>query len=613
MKRIIIFILLPLLLAISCTSDFSEIEIRDFNDIIITANKTVVNGLEIIQINIRNLVEPDAKYTATFGSETVEMVRANGSNYALMIPDLPTGTYTFQSDLALEQTISFSVTETTLTETAQKTVDDIVGISDGYLDKLVESTDSLVLLGLLPASERTVAKELKMSLENTLTKFRNASATEKTAAAKFLKANEIWVQEIKQAIQQLNQSIPDDLLSDRDFCSGDDVDQAECIFSALGDAVVIFTSGYLIAALSESGIGNVLGVAILLDMTLPSAMQFKNKIISAFNFAFIATGAVSFTNENGSDNYLAEEAYPVTIGIAKRNIQETDSDAGQQWMALVLVAQERFLRFWERLQSISEAVELPELDLPTARLVEKLTDALGNLRVEILDNDNLRAEIGGTPAKPTLTFFGNGAMETTFGFQIVYDDGVFQAQSDTLIARLLAPGMANYFVYNGKPFRIADGLIEDYGVASPLGSAISSFYNYDFSVSDGTFLPEMNGDDIDYELDAAQATFLFSVELFSPGISGFQDGTYQFLDENNATQTSISGKFFFFDAEVNLDGNSDGDLEDDADEISLSVTSGTVTVSSSGMNYTLAVDVTLSNGEKLVGNYTGIFKYDDER
>ncbi|PJF32809.1 MAG: hypothetical protein CUN57_03950, partial [Phototrophicales bacterium] len=96
----------------------------------------MVNGLEIIEINIRNLTDPEAAYTVTFGAETLKMVRANGTNYALMVPDLPTGNYTFSSDLAPEQTISFSVTETVLTETAQKTVDDIINISDGYLDKL---------------------------------------------------------------------------------------------------------------------------------------------------------------------------------------------------------------------------------------------------------------------------------------------------------------------------------------------------------------------------------------------------------------------------------------------------------------------------------------------
>lgn len=154
--------------------------------------------------------------------------------------------------------------------------------------------------------------------------------------------------------------------------------------------------------------------------------------------------------------------------------------------------------------------------------------------------------------------------------------------------------------FDGTNYTIADGTIEDYGAYNPLDEA--SHYNYDFHFSDKAFIEYTEEGYTYWEADTT-STFYIYAELFSPGTSAFQTGTFEYMDSEGLTQSDIDGKFFFYDVYV---GTRSGDTFMDYD-----ATSGTVTVSGSGTNYKIEFDVTFTGGKKLTGTYEGSFKYSD--
>lgn len=157
-------------------------------------------------------------------------------------------------------------------------------------------------------------------------------------------------------------------------------------------------------------------------------------------------------------------------------------------------------------------------------------------------------------------------------------------------------GGSNSIVFDGTSYSIKDGLISDYG-------AYDTHWNYDFVLVNAA-LTEVTEDGYTY-FDAPEATFYVYAELFSPGTSSFQTGTFQYMSYD-ASAEDVDGKYYFYDVTVgtrNADGTNEMDYE---------ATAGTVKVTGSGSNYTIEFDVTVEGGKTVKGSYSGTFKTEDE-
>ena len=169
--------------------------------------------------------------------------------------------------------------------------------------------------------------------------------------------------------------------------------------------------------------------------------------------------------------------------------------------------------------------------------------------------------------------------------------------------------------FDGTARNLVDGLVADYGPARPSDESTSdTHYNFDFTIVDVQF--QQVTEDGETYYSAQNANFGVYVELFSPGTSGFQAGTFNFVEEDPVTEdpslADIDGKSFFTYADVYI---GTGATDSDGDPIfeEHSATGGSVVVTGSGQtNYTLTYNLQFSGGRTLVGSYAGSFKYEDE-
>ena len=165
----------------------------------------------------------------------------------------------------------------------------------------------------------------------------------------------------------------------------------------------------------------------------------------------------------------------------------------------------------------------------------------------------------------------------------------------------------NTVVYNGTTYTIKDGLVNDYGAFDPIDQGENTHYNYDFVVVDDELVQYTEDGYTFWEADTTNASiFYIYAELFSPGTSSFQTGTFTFKDYEAATAENIDGEFFFTDAYV-------GFVKYGDDEEGYEATGGTIKVSGSNLNYTIEYDLTLPNSKTAKGSFSGTFKYDDNR
>ncbi len=139
--------------------------------------------------------------------------------------------------------------------------------------------------------------------------------------------------------------------------------------------------------------------------------------------------------------------------------------------------------------------------------------------------------------------------------------------------------------YNGKNYDIDNGAVIDWGTWE-------NHYNYDFFLTDG---------EMDFENETAiGATVMIYAELWSPGTESFSTGTFTF---DNSGDTD--GKRFFETTLVVMDTNNNGELDEDDDQ--LTVKAGTIKVAGSDADFTVEMDVTLSNDKPMKGKYSGTF------
>lgn len=167
--------------------------------------------------------------------------------------------------------------------------------------------------------------------------------------------------------------------------------------------------------------------------------------------------------------------------------------------------------------------------------------------------------------------------------------------------------------FDGKTYTIVEGRSENYGASDPADDSNSdSHYNYDLTLADVAF-KEITDSDGDIEFTADDATFGVYVELFSPGTSAFQVGTFNFIGGDQSEMlSSIEGKFFFSAAEVFIPtGGVDSDGDPAFDEFE--ATGGSVTVTGSApKDFVITYDLQFTGGKTLTGTYSGDFVFSDE-
>lgn len=170
----------------------------------------------------------------------------------------------------------------------------------------------------------------------------------------------------------------------------------------------------------------------------------------------------------------------------------------------------------------------------------------------------------------------------------------------------------NQISLDNQTYTLTDGIIQDYGSETPFDQTTDdSHYNFDFIVLDSDVV-EIQDDGDTYIGAGPETTILVYIELFSPGATGFQAGTFNYFDESTTTQSDVDGEFFFTYGEVETD--TDGVVNGDLDGPEYEVIGGSVTVVGSGTtDYTITFDLTLTGNRTLTGTYSGDFTYFDER
>lgn len=116
----------------------------------------------------------------------------------------------------------------------------------------------------------------------------------------------------------------------------------------------------------------------------------------------------------------------------------------------------------------------------------------------------------------------------------------------------------------------------------------ATHYGYDFVLTDGT---------LDSTNSITGATITIQVQLFSGSTGSFQTGTFRYAAplEVSENPNIVADQSYFTSLSVNLDGEQ------------RQASSGTVTVTGSGNNWSLVFDVTLGVSTTLKGQHSGTF------
>lgn len=99
------------------------------------------------------------------------------------------------------------------------------------------------------------------------------------------------------------------------------------------------------------------------------------------------------------------------------------------------------------------------------------------------------------------------------------------------------------------------------------------------------------------------ASFVLSVELASATAEQFEVGTFEFMATDNPNDSAFTGMNTMFRGVVFYDTNSSGGI-DSLGEI-IDVTGGNITITGERPNWSISADVSLSNGETMMGQFDG--------
>lgn len=219
---------------------------------------------------------------------------------------------------------------------------------------------------------------------------------------------------------------------------------------------------------------------------------------------------------------------------------------------------------------IPKLTEVDEGSISIAREENENEDLLQltvTFDLKLTDGTELTGEYSGL-----VDVFGSGEIDET-----CVDDSKNGGEND------------NSIMYGDESLDLNDGFIFDYGVDPEL----PDHYGYGFLLS--------SEDNIDPDLtDYTEGEDYIWIELNSLGTSEFKAGTYNLIGD----QTTLDQNFMSY-VEVALD-------YDAANPTILTAELGAVVVERTNNEYTLTFDLTLNNGRKITGSYTGEFDIKDE-
>ncbi len=130
-------------------------------------------------------------------------------------------------------------------------------------------------------------------------------------------------------------------------------------------------------------------------------------------------------------------------------------------------------------------------------------------------------------------------------------------------------------------------------------------YRLDFTLSNGNFRVELALiDGVEHSLLVpAQTTAVFHARMFSPGDS-FDLGSYAYAA--SVPDSSLSGVAYFTDSYVGVDTNFDDRVELDEQ---FNVVDGLVQLTGVLPDIVIEFSVTLSSGQLVTGNYSGLYDF----
>ena len=146
----------------------------------------------------------------------------------------------------------------------------------------------------------------------------------------------------------------------------------------------------------------------------------------------------------------------------------------------------------------------------------------------------------------------------------------------------------NVLNYNEQELEINFANTIDFGSTISTGNRVNEFHTQSFLLGDGNYSAET---------ETTTGGYRFATKLISEG-SDFTPGTFTIIS-HEAMATNLP----YGNASLVLDANEDNILNGADTEIE--AVGGTVTIEGTADNYTITVDVDLSNNEKLTGEYTG--------
>lgn len=98
-------------------------------------------------------------------------------------------------------------------------------------------------------------------------------------------------------------------------------------------------------------------------------------------------------------------------------------------------------------------------------------------------------------------------------------------------------------------------------------------------------------------------SLLISVELVSSASDQFEVGTFEFIDVDGSNDTALTGVDALVFGSVSYDSDSSGKI-DSQDEVML-VVGGNINITGSRPDWSITLDLSLSNGERLTGQFDG--------
>lgn len=284
--------------------------------------------------------------------------------------------------------------------------------------------------------------------------------------------------------------------------------------------------------------------------------------------------------------------------------------------------------------NVEEANRPPVINDQTFTLSEnaRLGSEIGTVKASDPNGDDLTFEILGGNEEELFEIVGtsgtlllNSTLSLDFEtrdsyiltIQVTDSEGL--TSSGPVIIDILNASEPNAsFELEGNGYSMADGLIREFGITN-----ISSFHTVrNYSLTDGEFSFSEPADNF---VVNGGTIGVFGI-LFSSDFISFEPGEFIYVDTASTTVNEVIGKDFIYSALIIIDGNNDGSVSINEEDIVYGVTAGSIKVISNGaeaptLNYN--VEVTLydvateqyifSNKANLHFEYTGHFEYSDQR